>query len=220
MGSLPRAGITYRYPYKLAPYAEAVRYAGFEPVPLLPPGPEGLDGLDALLVSGGTDLTPALYGQEPHPETDTQPDGERDAMELRLLRAALAADLPVLFICRGLQLLNVACGGDLLQHLPNTEAHRQIGVADVHAVHPVAGTRFAAILGETPFTVNSRHHQAVGRCGEGLLISARSADGVIEGLEIPGKHFAVAVQWHPEDRVPSHEADTRLFAAFRQAVRR
>ncbi|MBI4910552.1 MAG: gamma-glutamyl-gamma-aminobutyrate hydrolase family protein [Acidobacteria bacterium] len=220
MGGRPRAGITYRYPAKLEAYAKAVEYSGFEAVPLLPPGPVSLDGLDALLISGGTDLSPALYGQPPHPATDSHPDGERDEMECRLLRAALDADLPLLCICRGLQLLNVAYGGDLIQHLPNTDGHRQAGVADVHVVRGVAGSAFAGIMGEQPFTVNSRHHQAVGRIGAGLVVSAWAEDGVVEGMELPGKRFAVAVQWHPEDRVPSHEADTRLFAAFRRAAER
>jgi gamma-glutamyl-gamma-aminobutyrate hydrolase PuuD len=209
----PRAGITYRFDEKLPPYVEAVRYAGLEPVPLLPPGPASIEGLDALLIGGGNDLDPALYGQAAAAETEA-PDRERDAMELRLLRLALDADLPLLCICRGLQLFNVAFGGDLVQHLPNTEFHRQRGVADVHRVDPLAGTVFATVLGEQSFTVNSRHHQAVARIAPGLVVSARSEDGVVEGLERPGYRFALAVQWHPEDRVPSHGPDTQLFAAF------
>lgn len=212
-----RVGITYRFEEKLAPYVAAVEHAGLEAVPLQAPGPHSLDGLDGLLVSGGTDIDPELYGEEPEPETD-EPDAERDAMELWLLQDALEQDLPVLAICRGMQLFNVALGGALRQHLPSAELHRQRGVADVHEVKVTPGTVLAQITGPGPFTVNSRHHQAVSQVAKDLRISAKSTDGVVEGLEFPGKCFAVAVQWHPEDRVPSHAPDTRLFEAFAKAV--
>ncbi|MBI3208524.1 MAG: gamma-glutamyl-gamma-aminobutyrate hydrolase family protein [Candidatus Solibacter usitatus] len=214
----PRAGITYRFAEKLPPYADAVRFAGLEPVPILPPGPESLRGLDALLISGGNDLNPDLYGQQPHSEAE-QHDDERDQMEIRLLRLALDADLPVLCICRGLQLMNVALGGSLIQHLPSTEAHRQRGIADAHGVRLEQSAQLSGIVGAGEFTVNSRHHQAVHSIGKGLVATAWSNDGVVEALELPGKRFAIAVQWHPEDRVPSHTPDTRLFQAFAAAAR-
>jgi len=212
-----RAGITYRYTGKLPPYADALRAVGIEPVPLIAPGPYSLDGLDGLLISGGTDLDPSFYGQQRHAESE-DPDTARDAMELELMRAALAADLPLFCICRGMQLFNVSLGGALDQHIPNAEGHRVRGVDDVHEVMIYEGTRLAGIVGKTRFTVNSRHHQAITRLGEGLVVSAVSADGVVEGVELPGRRFALAVQWHPEDRVPSHEEDTRLFAAFGEAL--
>ncbi|MCC6394583.1 MAG: gamma-glutamyl-gamma-aminobutyrate hydrolase family protein [Bryobacterales bacterium] len=210
-------GITYRLEEKLVPYAKAVRAVGLEPVPLLPPGPVSLEGLDGLLISGGTDLNPALYGQRRHRESD-EPDDERDRMELALAREALEAGLPLLCICRGMQLLNVALGGDLIQHLDRPGMHRVPGVDDAHPVTPEPDTALARITGAASYTVNSRHHQAVQRAGKDLVISARSPDGIAEALEIPGLRFVVAVQWHPEDRVPSHVPDTRLFEAFAQAL--
>ncbi len=212
-----RVGITYRLDEKLAPYAAALRHAGLEPVPLSPPGPHSLDGLDGLLLSGGTDLDPDLYGDEPHAETE-EPDRERDEMELWLLRDAIDRDLPVLAICRGMQLFNVAFGGGLVQHLKTVETHRQRGVTDAHMVKAAPGTVLASIVGDAEFAVNSRHHQAVASTGQQLVVSARAADKVVEALELPGRRFAVAVQWHPEDRVPSQEPDTRLFEAFARAV--
>lgn len=214
---MKRVGITYRLEEKLAPYAKAIRAVGLEAAPLLPPGPVSLEGLDGLLISGGTDVNPALYGQKRHPESD-EPDDERDRMELALAREALEAGLPLLCICRGMQLLNVALGGDLLQHLSHSERHRVPGVDDAHPVTPEPDTALARITGTVPYTVNSRHHQAVQRAGKDLVISARSPDGIVEALEIPGRRFVVAVQWHPEDRVPSHIPDTRLFEAFAQAL--
>ncbi|MCC6368086.1 MAG: gamma-glutamyl-gamma-aminobutyrate hydrolase family protein [Bryobacterales bacterium] len=214
---MKRVGITYRLEEKLAPYAKAIRAVGLEAAPLLPPGPVSLEGLDGLLISGGTDVNPALYGQKRHPESD-EPDDERDRMELALARKALEAGLPLLCICRGMQLLNVALGGDLLQHLSHSERHRVPGVDDAHPVTPEPDTALARITGTVSYTVNSRHHQAVQRAGKDLVISARSPDGIVEALEIPGRRFVVAVQWHPEDRVPSHIPDTRLFEAFAQAL--
>jgi gamma-glutamyl-gamma-aminobutyrate hydrolase PuuD len=212
-----RVGVTYRFEEKAGPYIEALLHAGLEPVRLPAPGPYSLESLDGLLISGGTDLNPALYGQDPHEENEA-PDDERDRMEIELIRAALEADLPVLCICRGMQLFNVARGGDLIQHLESAPRHRQRGVLDAHDVTLLQGTRLAGITGESRFPVNSRHHQAVGRLGKGLVVSARSDEGVIEGIELPEKHFAVAVQWHPEDRVPERKPDTLLFEAFARSL--
>ncbi|MFN7936130.1 MAG: gamma-glutamyl-gamma-aminobutyrate hydrolase family protein [Bryobacteraceae bacterium] len=214
---MQRIGITYRFEEKYPPYRDAVRAVGLEPVPILPPGIDSLQGLDGLLIAGGTDLNPSLYHQDSHPENEV-PDDERDAMEIRLLQLALASNLPVLCICRGLQLFNVALGGDLLQHLDQTPLHRQRGVTDAHPVDIVPGTRLAAIVGPHSFPVNSRHHQAAGRVAPGLIVSARSTDGIIEGLELPSHRFAVAVQWHPEDRVPERAEDTALFREFAVAA--
>jgi len=214
-----RIGITYRYEEKLIPYAVAIRELGLEPVPMLPRSDASLDGLDGLVISGGTDINPTLFGQIPHKDND-QPDDERDTMELSLIRKALAMDFPLLCICRGMQLLNVAQGGDLLQHLPQTDLHRQKGVTDAHTITTVPGTKLAELSGEGHHFVNSRHHQAIQRLGKGLMISAYSADQIVEGIELPDRRFALAVQWHPEDRMMTRAVDSRLFEAFKGAVSR
>jgi len=218
-----RAGLTYREPAKAGPYAEALQQAGMEPV-LIPPGqPVDLNGLDGLLLTGGTDLNPARYGATPHPGNE-QPDDERDELETMLLRQALDARLPVLAICRGLQLFNVAHGGTLIQHLDNSAVHVVRGndpAAPVHQIVVAADSRLAAILGPGVHGVNSRHHQAVERVGSGLTVTARSTpDGVVEALERSDLPFAVAVQWHPEDQARSDPSQRKLFAAFRAACRK
>ncbi len=202
-----------------------MRDARIEPVRISPEEPRSLDGLEGLVLTGGTDVNPALYGQERGRESD-EPDDARDELETRLIREALADDVPVLAICRGMQLLNVACGGTLIQHLASTDVHRAKNTGDepgrhraVHTVRVAGGTRLAAIAGEGEHAVNSRHHQAVDRVGEGLIVSAVSSDGVVEALEKPDHPFAVAVQWHPEDRTLVSEADRKLFEAFAGAMR-
>ncbi len=210
-----KVGVTYSLERKLAPYAEAVRLGGLEPVPISPERPGSLDGLRGLVITGGCDIDPARYGQAPLSVND-QPDRARDELECSLLAEAIAADLPVLGICRGLQLLNVACGGTLHQDIPG---HRVKNGIEVHTVAMRPGTRLAAILGNGEYSVNSRHHQAAGRIGEGLAVVAAAPDGTVEGLEMPGRRFVLAVQWHPEDRVRTHPLDLRLFEALAEAVR-
>ena len=191
---------------------------------LLPPQPVDsgiaervVDGLDGLLITGGKDVDPAAYGQTPHPATD-QPGAQRDAWEFELLKAALQRQLPVLGICRGAQVLNVALGGTLHQHLPDVIGHsgHRAGNAVFTSlpVRTVAGTRLAALVGAS---VDARcyHHQAVAELGEGLVVSAWDADGVIEALELPGRGFVLAVQWHPEETLD----DLRLFSAIVEAAR-
>jgi putative glutamine amidotransferase len=211
----PRVGVTYRDPEKLRPYVEAVEKAGMEPVPIHPDDPLPLDGLDGLLVSGGTDLDARLYGADPHP-ANARPDDGRDALERRLLEEALARDLPALCICRGMQLFNVIHGGTLVQDMGG---HRLPGIDEAHRIEVIPGTKLSAILETSSHLVNSRHHQAIDRVGQGLTISATSHDGHIEALEHSGKRFALAVQWHPEDLVDEQEEAKRLFAAFAQAAR-
>jgi putative glutamine amidotransferase len=221
MVSKPRAGLTFSDPAKVEPYAEALRQAGIEPVLISPGQPARLDGLDGLLLTGGTDLNPACYGAAPHP-ADEAPDDRRDELETALLRQALEARLPVLAICRGLQLFNVAHGGTLIQHLDNAAVHVVRGddpAMPAHEIAVAADSRLAAILGEGVHAVNSRHHQAVERVGAGLAIAARSTpDGVVEALERTDLPFAVAVQWHPEDQARSDPSQKKLFAAFRAAM--
>jgi gamma-glutamyl-gamma-aminobutyrate hydrolase PuuD len=186
-----------------AAYVRAVEAAGGRPL-LVPPSVDGieetLDRLDGLLFSGGSDLDPELYAQEVHAETNGVVP-ERDQAEIALLQAALERDMPVLAICRGSQVLNVARGGDLVQHLPDVvgdEKHKHTpGVFADHDVDLVSGTRVQDILGDHA-PVKSHHHQGYGQLGEGLREAARAADGTIEALEDPSRRFAVGVLWHPE----------------------
>jgi len=195
-------------------YVRGVELAGARAL-LVPPSPDGieetLDALDGLVFSGGSDLAPELYGQEPHAET-TGIVVERDGAELSLLNAALERDLPVLAICRGSQILNVARGGDLIQHLPDEVGHNgHKETPGVFADHPVAiepGTQLAGVLGERA-DIKSHHHQGLGRVGDGLRVSARDGDGYVEALEDPSRRFALGVLWHPEAG-----DDRRLFEAL------
>ncbi len=198
------------------PYRKALEQAGLEPIAFGPDSGKSLDTVAGLVLIGGTDVDPALYRAAPLPETDV-PDRQRDDYESALLRAALARNLPVLAICRGQQLFNVVCGGTLIQHLPNTHKHRlPTGGGRVHDVIPE--DKLAEIFGKTNLPVNSRHHQAVDRVGEGLTVAARDPeDGVIEALVFPAARYAVCVQWHPEDMVDD-ERQARLFRSFAAAV--
>jgi putative glutamine amidotransferase len=186
-----------------AAYVRAVERAGGVPVLIPPSGDvdETLDRVDGVVFSGGSDLDPELYGEEAHAET-VGVVRERDDFELRLMRAALARDLPVLAICRGSQVLNVALGGSLEQHVPDrvhTDVHKQTpGVFADHDVAVRAETRLASILGER-HDVKSHHHQGFDRIGEGLVESARAPDGTLEALEDPSRRFTLGVLWHPEE---------------------
>jgi putative glutamine amidotransferase len=191
-------------------YVEAVQRAGamallLPPDPLLVERPEGLlELLDGLLLAGGADIDPALYGQRAHAETqETVP--ERDAFEVALTRSAIERDIPVLGICRGMQLINVALGGSLSQHLPEHlghEEHRKvIGSFDGsdHDVELLEDTLAMRVIGASRHGTKSHHHQGVDRVGDGLLVSATaSADGLVEAVELPGRSFVLGVQWHPE----------------------
>jgi gamma-glutamyl-gamma-aminobutyrate hydrolase PuuD len=186
-----------------AAYVRAVEAAGARPV-LVPPSEEGveetLDALDGLVFSGGSDLDPELYGQEAHEQTTGVAPG-RDRAELALLSAALERDMPVLAICRGSQVLNIALGGDLVQHLPDVvgdEKHKHTpGVFSDHDVDLKPGSRVERILGDRA-PVKSHHHQGFGQLGSGLEASAWADDGTLEAIEDPGRRFALGVLWHPE----------------------
>jgi gamma-glutamyl-gamma-aminobutyrate hydrolase PuuD len=185
-----------------ADYVRGVVRAGGAPL-LVPPGAgieETLDVVRGLVFSGGSDLDPGLYGAEAHPETNGVVRA-RDEFELELMQAALARDLPMLAICRGSQILNVALGGDLEQHVPDrvgTDVHKEVaGVFAEHDVEVLDDTRLGSLLGDR-HDVKSHHHQGFGRLGDGLRVSARAPDGTVEGLEDPSRRFTVGVLWHPE----------------------
>jgi putative glutamine amidotransferase len=209
-----RVGVTYRNAGKVAPYQRALLAVGIQPVLIHPDAPISLDGIDGLLLSGGSDLNPKLYGQARH-EANDEPDDARDALEQRLLASAMERDLPLLAICRGMQLFNVAHGGALEQHI---EDHRQPGVSEAHRIEVEPGTRLAEAIGPGSHVVNSRHHQIASRIGGKLRVSARSAEGYAEALERNDRRFAVAVQWHPEDLVDSRQEAKRLFTAFADSL--
>ena len=186
-----------------ASYVRAVTLAGGVPL-LVPPGAsyeETLDSVDGLVFSGGSDLDPELYGEAAHPETDGWVR-ERDDFELGLMQAALARDVPLLAICRGSQVLNIALGGDLEQHVPDrvqTNVHKETpGVFADHDVAVLPGTRLSAILGDHT-DVKSHHHQGYGELGSGLREAARAPDGTVEALEDPTRRFTLGVLWHPEE---------------------
>ena len=209
------AGITYRYDHRFESYATAVRETGVEPVRIpASDGLKSLDGLDGLLLSGGTDIDPALYGEEPESGTGA-PDVERDHMERHLLLQALAADVPVLAICRGMQLFNVCHSrGTLRQHVDGHAVRNADASSPVHDIEIVPGSALHRIVGRQKLPVNSRHHQTVGIVGSGLDVSAWAGDGTVEALERSDLRFALAVQWHPEDQIRRFEEQKRLFEAF------
>jgi putative glutamine amidotransferase len=204
-------GVWSSYEVTLAPrnYVSAVQRAGGLAL-VLPPDPAViedpsvlLDRVDALLLAGGADVDPASYGAEPHAETKgTWPD--RDRFEIALVRAALEMQMPVLGICRGMQVLNVALGGNLDQHLPDSipdDVHRTTaGTFGSHRVELAEGTLACRAAGSEGLLVMSHHHQGVDRIGDGLVVSGRSAaDEIIEAIELPDHDYALGVIWHPEE---------------------
>jgi putative glutamine amidotransferase len=187
-------------------YSLAVQRAGAIAVMLAPddavadePG-QLLHMLDALILAGGSDVDPASYGAAPHPETNGS-NAERDRFELALARGALARDMPVLGICRGMQMLNVACGGTLEQHLDTLETHRHTpGAFGDHDVVLDADSLAARATGNEHVVVKSHHHQGVAELGEGLAVTGRApGDGTVEAIELPQRSFALGVLWHPEE---------------------
>ena len=206
-------------------YCNAVRHAGGLPI-LLPHDPEAaadyVDRIDGLIITGGGfDVDPALFGAETRHSTVKTKD-RRTAFELAATRIALGRDMPVLGICGGQQLLNVALGGTLIQHIPDEvpEAllHRQLNPRDEpgHDVRVIAGTMLHRIARAEHLAVNSAHHQAVKAAGPGVVIDAVAEDGVVEGIEDPRHGFCLGVQWHPEFEI--NEAARRIFRAFVEAA--
>ncbi|GIE93592.1 gamma-glutamyl-gamma-aminobutyrate hydrolase family protein [Paractinoplanes rishiriensis] len=206
-------GVWHDLPTALIPhdYPAAVQSAGGRAV-VLPPDDEDTDVLrvlDGLVLAGGPDLDPALYGAEPEPLTESQP--ERDRAEIALVRRALELDLPVLGVCRGMQLLTVAAGGRLHQHLPDVlghEKHRPApGVYGEHEARFTPGSRIAALMGDD-LGIHCYHHQGVADAGS-LTVTGRAEDGLAETVEDPDRRFVLGVQWHPE-----YLRDRRLFGAL------
>jgi putative glutamine amidotransferase len=206
-------------------YCNAVRHAGGLPI-LLPHEPDAaadyLDRIDGLIVTGGGfDVDPALFGAATRHPTVTIKD-RRTAFELAATQGALARGMPVLGICGGQQLLNVALGGTLIQHIPDEIPdclpHRQLNPRDEpgHDVRIIAGTLLHRIAGVERLAVNSAHHQAVKAAGPGVVIDAIAEDGVVEGIEDPRHRFCLGVQWHPEFEISG--ADGRIFRAFVEAA--
>jgi putative glutamine amidotransferase len=199
-------------------YVDMVVQAGGVPV-LLPPveggTTEAIPALDALVLTGGSDIDPAHYGAPPHETTRSRPF--RDEAEVALLHAALERDLPVLGVCRGAQLINVALGGSLTQHLPDDIGHSRHapapGVFGPNQVRLAEGSKVAAIVG-TDVEVRCHHHQALDRVADGLAVVGWSTDDTVEAIELPGRRFAIGVQWHPEQDA----TDKRLFAALVEAA--
>jgi putative glutamine amidotransferase len=211
-----RVALSFGDPAKLKPYENALSAVSLEPVF----NPESLEDVSGLVLAGGTDVDPQLYGQVKAPETQ-EPDRDRDAREQRLIVEAIERDLPVLAICRGLQMLNVALGGTLLQHLANANDHARRTPDPSERVHDVVLSGSALLnrgTSEETYAVNSRHHQAIATPASQLRVIAVSPrDRVIEAVEMPGRRFVLGVQWHPEDRIGC-DFDRRLFEAFARSV--
>lgn len=197
---------------KARPYLDALKAAGVEvECRTVDDAPGCMDGYAGLVLGGGRDVDPELYGDTRVNGTD-EPDRARDEMEMGLLGEALRLDRPVMAICRGLQLLNVHLGGTLTQHI---EGHKEVD----HEVSIAHGTLLAACAGTTRYSVLSRHHQAVRHVAAGLRVAARAEDQTVEAVEMDGPRFLLAVQWHPEDRVAISGPDRRLFEAFSKSLR-
>jgi putative glutamine amidotransferase len=207
-------------------YIESLKRAGAVPV-LIPPQPENaadiLEGIDGILLAGGDDCDPAEYGEEKHPSCEPM-DPRRQHNDLGLARLARERGIPTLGICLGVQVMNVAAGGTLIQDIGSAigtdidHASEPSG-RHRHDVHIEAATKLGRILGVRELNVNSSHHQAVGRVAGGLRVTAQAPDGVVEGLEDPSHPFYVGVQWHPED-MPDESSATAIFGAFVEAARK
>lgn len=206
----------------MGPYNQALQLAGIATVLARADAVPPLSGFDGLVLTGGTDVDPALYGEARQLETE-EPDRERDDVELALLSEALDKDMPVLAICRGVQLMNVFHGGTLVQHLATVEHHRRRGgdrAVPVHGVSIETGTLLHSIAEAPEWAVNSRHHQGIGKLGAGLKAAANDPfDGLVEAVERPDKHFVLGVQWHPENQVWADARQLRIFERFGAALR-
>ena len=214
-------------PAEASDYVRALVSAGFgrEEVVVLMPGQLPAGSFDGVVLGGGVDVDPARYGQAALSSAGVEVDLERDATDLAVFEKAWSEETPILGICRGLQVVNVALGGTLVQDLPTerpSSLEHQGGPRDRtrrdHAVKIASGTRLAAAARTGEIAVNSRHHQSIDRLAEGLRVSAQAPDGTVEGVETPGDRWCVAVQWHPEN-LADDPPSRALFEAFARAVR-
>ncbi|MGH8978892.1 MAG: gamma-glutamyl-gamma-aminobutyrate hydrolase family protein [Acidimicrobiia bacterium] len=225
-----RLGKRDRWPYTGAAalprgYLDAVRRAGGLPLVAVPNGDlrPVLDRVDALVLTGGPDLDPDMYGEAPHP-TVYGVDRSVDEAEIAVARDAIDREIPVLAICRGMQVLNVALGGTLHQHIadrPGIEGHGRPGEADGGDQQEIAvepGSLLAGVFGATRVIGSCHHHQAVAKLGDGLQVTATARDGIIEGLGLGGR-WLLAVQWHPEDTADTDLMQQRLFDALVERAR-
>jgi putative glutamine amidotransferase len=215
---------------RVADYLESVRRAGGDPVAVADASESPLEivkRVRGVMLTGGGDVDPSLYGEAPHPTYEPAEPG-RDAFEIALAKAAIEADLPLLALCRGMQVLNVAMGGTLIQDIPTevagalNHAIREPRFQIAHEVWVTKDSRLWTIMADKldgeSLQVNSRHHQAVKRVAPGFEVSATAPDGVIEAMERPASRFCIAVQWHPENFWRTGEFRP-LFEQFLQAAR-
>jgi len=203
-------------------YVESLKKAGAVPV-LIPPQPENaldlIETLDGIVLAGGDDCDPAVYGEERHESVEPM-DPRRQSNDLTLARIARERKIPTLGICLGVQVMNVAAGGSLIQHIESDIDHAsEPSDRHRHNVTLEAATKLASILGARDLNVNSSHHQAIKRVGDGLTVTATAPDGIIEGLEDSRHPFYLGVQWHPED-MSGEDSAASLFGAFVEAARR
>lgn len=229
-GGAPRVGITANDPSTQSArrYAAAVEAAGGVPRWITPEDLRAagelaaLRNIDALLLSGGRDIDPRMYAESLTPGLDVDVDADRYEVEIPLGRAVLEERMPVLGICGGMQVLNVASGGSLYQDVSvlgiDPAVHRVKGRDVIHDIRIVPGSRLAEVFGLRELKVNSAHHQAVKQPGRGAVITAAAPDGVIEAIEFPGTSFAIGVEWHPE-RMPDDDHQRLLFHALIAAAR-
>jgi putative glutamine amidotransferase len=206
-------------------YIESLKRAGAVPV-LIPPQPENaadvIDGLDGILLAGGDDCDPAEYGEEKHSSSELM-DPRRQKSDLGLAKLARERGIPTLGVCLGVQVMNVAAGGTLIQDIAsaidtNIDHASEPSDRHRHDVHIDSSTKLGRILGAQELNVNSSHHQAIGRVANGLRVTAKAPDGIVEAIEDPAHPFYVGVQWHPED-MPDEESATAIFGAFVDAAR-
>lgn len=210
-------------------YVTSLLQAGFErdEIEVLGPGSAPSGPIDALVLGGGCDVEPSRYGEEARPDAGVETDADRDALDFSLFEAARRDGIPVLAICRGLQVVNVALGGTLVQDVPTERPsalpHDVPGADRTRREHNVTiapGSRLEAIAGGGELSVNSRHHQAIGAIAPGLAVTATSPDGVVEGAEGSGTGWLVGVQWHPENLAAAGDAPSQgLFDALARVAR-
>lgn len=224
-----RIGVTATDGEKAQSYVDALRQLGANPVVLLNVALQAradLETLDGVVITGGADIAPHYFGEEPHPKTIANVP-ERDAYELELIKAAWERDVPLLAICRGIQVMNVALGGTLIQHVPDkvngeVDHHSGHDASDRHVVELDADSKLGGIVSAKRFATNSTHHQSLATVAEGLRITARTDDGIIEAVEaVEPRRFWIGVQWHPERMFPKGDAPSvEILRAFVEAARR